>query len=55
MSRYGYVPPNPSAWGGVLMLIFIANVIFSTVQYCSRQEPRIPAQPIKTKQVQDPS
>ena len=36
MSRYGYVPPPPSMWGGVVVLIFLANVIFSIVQSCSQ-------------------
>ena len=38
MSRYGYVPPPPSMWGGVVVLIFLANVIFSIVQSCSEDE-----------------
>ena len=38
MSRYGYVPPPPSMWGGVVVLIFLANVIFSIVQSCSQDD-----------------
>jgi hypothetical protein len=42
-------------WGGIVVLIFLANVIFSTVQYCSQKEVRIPAQPMNTKQTQERS
>jgi hypothetical protein len=42
-------------WGGVVMLIAIVSTIFRIVQYCSQDEVRIPAQPMKTNQTQERS
>ncbi len=38
MRRQHYRSSGPSSWGGVVVLIFLANVIFSIVQSCSQDE-----------------